>query len=106
LWLVHQLVDHLARNGSLRQDSLRAQLGGDQADWRRLVEGLERVRFISREGDDRSRVVRLATRLGDAVAAICPACGERHSLPKRDFLAEVACPHCNITTWFTIVADA
>ena len=103
MWDNHRLWDHLERNPGTRQSKLRKQLGGEQEQWRSVVEDWHRMGLLRRSPDGGSYALTLATQMGELVIAKCPACGRTAEGTKAIFLDEVPCPNCAATGPFVIL---
>ena len=99
----HRLWTHLEMTGGVRQDSLRRDLGGDQTEWRQMVDVWEKMGILSREPDGGNYRLYLLTRMGAIVDAKCPACGVVHQGPKSMFLDEQRCPDCKQSGRFVLL---
>lgn len=103
MWDAHRLWDHLERHPGFRQDKLRHDLGGDQEQWRTVVEFWERMGLVVRTPEGGSYRVALGTRMGGVVTARCPACGKTASAPKAMFFEELDCPECGVRVVLVIL---
>jgi len=104
MWENHRLWDHLEQNPGARQSELRKQLGGDQEQWRSVVEDWHRMGLLRRSPDGGSYALTLATQMGELVMAKCPACGRTAEGTKAVFLDEVPCSNCAATGLFVILS--
>jgi endogenous inhibitor of DNA gyrase (YacG/DUF329 family) len=104
MWDAHRLWDHLERNPDSRQDELRRVLGGDQDQWRDMAENWERMGLLRRTPEGGTYRLALSARMGEIVAAKCPACGNIIEAPKGMCLEEVPCPECRATVLFVILS--
>jgi hypothetical protein len=105
LWDVHRFYGHLEMNPDARQDELRQVLGGDQDSWRAISEAWEKMGMVSRLPSGGSYTLRLVTRLGEIVPAICPSCGVRTEGPKGMLLEPLSCPECGASVTFVLLSD-
>ena len=103
MWDNHRLWDHLERNPGTRQSELRKHLGGEQEQWRSVVEDWHRMGLLRRSPDGGSYALTLATQMGELVMAKCPACGRTAEGTKAVFLDEVPCSNCAATGLFVIL---
>lgn len=102
----YRLWDCLERQASAQQSELRAALGGNQDQWRKLVESWSRMRILRQEPVDSSYRLSFVTRLDEPIEAKCFSCGAVSNAPKRDFLLDRSCESCNQTGPFVLLANS
>lgn len=103
MWEAHRLWSHLEEHPQARQDRLRKDLGGDQDEWRGIVELWAEMGLVERTPDGGSYLLALATRMGEIVSAKCTNCGDTVEAPKAMLLAELGCPECEARVPFVIL---
>ena len=94
MWDAHRLWDHLERHPETKQNKLRQLLGGDQEQWRSVVNTWDKMGLVRRAPEDGSYRLSLSTRMGKVVPGKCPACGGIVTAPKAMLLEKSACPRC------------
>ena len=103
MWDAHRMWDHVEHHAESRQDKLGKVLGGEQAQWRSVAEGWEKMGLVRRVPEGGSYRLALATRMGEVVSGKCPHCGASTQAPKAMFLEELACPDCRAKGLFTLL---
>lgn len=107
LMSVYRLWQHIEHHPLARQDELREQLGGNQADWRALSEQMCAVGLFTRAPSGTSYALSIATSLGESVRGKCSGCGARVRATKWELLGSQKCPGCEQLCVFCIIpADA
>ena len=101
----HRLWQHLCHNRGVRQDSLRATLGGDQEEWRHLCERWDSMQMLRRVPSGGSYELWVATNLEDKVRGRCSGCGRAVRGRKLDMLADQTCPSCQKSCMFVMVPE-
>jgi hypothetical protein len=104
MWDAHRLWNQIESRSEVRQDKLRAELGGDQDRWRALADAWQEIGLISRMSDSGSYRLSLSTNMNEAALARCPACAAVAKAPKARFLEERHCPKCGATVSFVLLA--
>lgn len=105
MWEAHRLWDYLEFHPDARQDELRANLGGDQGQWRSVATLWEKMGLLRRTPEGRSYRLTLCTRMGKVVPAKCPSCGAVTEAPKAMFLEDIRCPECRAVASFVFHAE-
>lgn len=102
MWDAHRLWNQLELQGTVRQDELNDILGGDQSQWRSIVEGWEKMGLVRRGREGKSYRVTLSTRLGEVIPAKCPKCGAHTDAPKAKLLKTISCSSCKESVVFVL----
>ncbi len=103
VWDNHRLWNLIAANPDIRQDDLRQRLGGEQDYWRGVIEAWAKMGLVNPKRSVGSYTLSLATRLGQVVSGICPACGMTAEAPKAIFFEKERCPKCKNIVFFVIL---
>jgi hypothetical protein len=103
MWENHRLWDYIETNPNCKQNELRKGLGGEQEQWRSVVEDWHRMGLLRRSPDGGSYTLTLATQMGELVMAKCPACGHAAEGTKAVFLDQLPCPKCGASAFFLIL---
>jgi len=103
MWNAHRLWNHIEHHSCVYQNTLRDTLGGDQDQWRRMVELWEKMGLLRRQRTGTSCQLSLATRFGELVTGKCQFCGELAEAPKAMFLEKVTCTQCSQHVLFVIL---
>lgn len=106
MWDAHRMWDYLETRQGVRQDELRANLGGDQDRWRWIAETWERLGYLNRLPEGGSYRLTLATRLDEQVRGKCPTCGVVGKATKARLLEQIQCPKCRSNVYFVFLRDA
>jgi hypothetical protein len=105
MWDAQRMWDHLERHPGLRQDELRAALGGEQAGWRSLADAWEQMGVIRRTPAGGSYRLAFVTQMDDMVSAKCSSCGAVSQARKVTFLEGRLCEKCRTLAVFVILPD-
>jgi hypothetical protein len=106
MWEAHRLWGLLEANVEVRQDQLRATLGGDQNRWRWIAETWQEMGVLQRKPSGESYVITLTTRMDDKVRGKCPACGATGTGAKYRLLDEITCPKCRAQVNFVLLSPS
>ena len=104
MWEAHRLWNYIEQSGRCRQDELRANLGGNQDQWRSIAESWEKIGLIRRTSDRGSYRLSLTTRIDAETAAKCPACGTVINEVMYKLLEKSTCPKCQTKGSFVFLS--
>jgi hypothetical protein len=99
----HKLWNYLELNPQTRQDQLAKNIGGDQGEWRNIVETWEKMGLLLRYQEGGSYRLNLQTRMGALTRGKCIQCGSCQEAPKAILLEPTKCPDCGAKVYFVIL---
>lgn len=99
----HKLWTHLEHNHYAPPGQLSKELGGKQKQWDSIVTSWEKMRLVSRDGQEKNGRLNLQTRMGALIYGKCPQCGSIQMAPKGVLLEPTTCPDCNEKVSFVML---
>jgi len=93
-WENYRLWNHIEAEGSVRQSELRGAFGGDQTDWRDVVEQWVSMGVLSRVSEGGSYRVTITTRMESPADGKCPGCAAVVNASKSELIGRFRCPKC------------
>ena len=99
----HKLWNYLELNPHTRQDQLSKILGGNQDEWRNIVESWAKMGLLLRNKESRSYRLNIQIRMGELTRGKCTQCGSYQEAPKAMLLDTVTCPDCGKQASFVIL---